>query len=100
MRGDCTFRGTTADAGVMRRRRFLAVLADLPLAGSLAAAQAAARVTFGFSLYGMRTLSVDAGLEACAKIGYDAVELALMPGWPAEPHHDADLRLTFWLRKA
>jgi sugar phosphate isomerase/epimerase len=71
--------------GLMGRRRFLAGVAGLPFAGSLVAAQAAARVTFGFSLYGMRTLSVDAGLEACAKIGYDAVELALMPGWPAEP---------------
>ncbi len=42
-------------------------------------------IPFAFSLYGMRTLTLDAALEACAKIGYDAVELALMPGYHAEP---------------
>jgi len=39
----------------------------------------------GFTLYGMRTMPLEEGLRACAQIGYDAVELALMPGWPAEP---------------
>jgi hypothetical protein len=45
----------------------------------------AGRLALGFSLYGMKTLSLDAGLAACAKIGYDAVELAAMPDWPAAP---------------
>jgi sugar phosphate isomerase/epimerase len=46
---------------------------------------AAAPIELGFTLYGMKTLTLDAALEACAKVGYDAVELACMPGWPAAP---------------
>lgn len=45
----------------------------------------AGAITFGFSLYGMKSLSLEAALAACAKIGYDAVELAVMPDWPAAP---------------
>ena len=47
--------------------------------------ESSGQLALGFSLYGMKTLSLDAGLAACAKIGYDAVELAAMPDWPAAP---------------
>jgi len=72
------------------RRAFLthATLGSLVLAQStVSGAQDAMPqvMPFAFSLYGTRTLTLDASLEACAKIGYDAVELALMPGYPAEP---------------
>jgi sugar phosphate isomerase/epimerase len=39
----------------------------------------------GYSLYGMRQVPLDEALQHCARIGYQAVELALMPGWPCEP---------------
>ncbi len=72
---------------ILSRRTFLgsAALGSIAFAQQAFGQGDAATIPFGYSLYGMRNLSIDAGLEACAKIGYDAVELALMPGYPAEP---------------
>jgi inosose dehydratase len=68
------------------RRQFLATAAVAALAPRIArAAVAPPAITFGFSLYGMRTLPLDTAVERCATIGYGAVELAVMPDWPADP---------------
>src|SRR5581483_11505399 len=44
----------------------------------------APRIGLGFSLYGMKALTLEAALEALATIGYDCVELPVMNEWPAD----------------
>lgn len=93
----------TADpARVLDRRHWLrsvaggaaiaSVARSLPVfrsaTGSLLAAEPArpaTGVTFGFSLYGMRALGLEQALKTCGEIGYDAVELVTMDGWPCDP---------------
>jgi len=62
------------------RRSFLA------LAGAAAVTRAAGH-TIGLNngTYGAKTMKTSDALHAMAEIGYDGVELALMPGWPTDP---------------
>jgi sugar phosphate isomerase/epimerase len=68
------------------RRRFLAATAALAAATPLAnfAAPAVPPVRLGTGTYGMKSLKTADALRTIAQIGYDGVELALMPGWATE----------------
>jgi sugar phosphate isomerase/epimerase len=68
---------------ITRREWLSAALATtLPAPG---AAAPPARVPLGFSLYGMKSLPLPDALDVCKRCGYDGVELALMPGYHADP---------------
>ena len=68
----------------LSRREWLAAASCLSGAGALFAAPKRT-IPLGFSLYGMKTLPLADAIRACARIGYDGVELALIPGYPCEP---------------
>lgn len=72
---------------LINRRNWLQSLAVGSLSACYSNAQVAVKdpILFGFSLYGMKSLQLKNAITTCAEIGYQAIELALMPGWPAEP---------------
>src|SRR5437660_9912162 len=70
----------------MKRREFLKSSAGaFGLTVATAADKQSPVIGFATGTYGMKTMSTDEALRTIAKIGYDGVELALLPGWPTDP---------------
>ncbi|WP_321476895.1 sugar phosphate isomerase/epimerase family protein [uncultured Paludibaculum sp.] len=63
----------------LSRRAFLLASAA-PLAWA-----AKPRIPLCFGTYGMKSLLTDEALKTLSAIGYDGVELCLLPGWPCDP---------------
>lgn len=72
-------------------RRELLRIAGAAVAGSFTALPICrsedipARPLIGFSLYNMKMLPITEALQVCSEIGYECVELAVMPDWPCDP---------------
>jgi sugar phosphate isomerase/epimerase len=67
------------------RRHFLHTAIGFASLPSFIRAADPVGISLGFSLYGMKTLSLSEALKTCAEIGYANVEFALNPGYPTEP---------------
>lgn len=82
---------TSPNESQLSRRSLLRYSAAAVAAGALhpyaadAAGPTENQITFGFSLYGMRSLPLEQAFEVCAGIGYDAVELVCNEGWASAP---------------
>jgi inosose dehydratase len=69
----------------MTRRDAIALLAAAPVAFfDPFSKDRPAAVSLGFSLYGMKGVPLSSAIDTCAAIGYQTVELCLLPGW-SEP---------------
>lgn len=69
----------------MNRREFTQAITVAMLFSPAAFARTAWPFSVGFSLYGMKTLSLNEALQICKQVGFQSIELACMPGWHGDP---------------
>jgi inosose dehydratase len=70
----------------MNRREWLALTGSSLVPPAVRAQKPeVTKYPFGYSLYGMKLLPLEDALAISSRIGYDGVELALLPGYPTEP---------------
>ncbi len=69
----------------LSRREWLLTVSATAAVPAAVRASALPRIPLGFSLYGMKSLALQEALKTCSACGYDGVELALMPGYHADP---------------
>ena len=67
------------------RRQFLAGAALLVAHQGTIAAEEIPHLTLGIGTYGFKNIAVDSAIETIADIGFDSVEIAVFPGYDAEP---------------
>jgi len=73
------FARTTLASGVV------ATVSGFPCAWGYTGNDVPRTIGLAFGTYGMKTLTTEAALRTIARIGYDGVEPALMPGSPTDP---------------
>ena len=70
----------------LNRREVLgSMAASMMLGNAIAIEPKTKKITLGFSNYGMKTIAYKEAISYVGKVGFDSMELCLLPGWPTEP---------------
>ncbi len=71
--------------GLYRREFLGSVATSIMLGNAIAIEPRGKKIPLGFSNYGMKTIAYKEAIPHIGKVGFDSLELCLLPGWPTEP---------------